>query len=103
MNYLRAKQIKPLKNELNELNARQQTLTTADKADLKAINKNIDKMAALKADIAKIMAAQHQEVRGMLSEEQLLRFDARKNKRWQKGGGPENRGPRAKRGNMNRG
>ena len=37
-----AKQIKPLKNELRELMARQQTLVTADKADLKAIDNNID-------------------------------------------------------------
>jgi Spy/CpxP family protein refolding chaperone len=73
-----AKKVKPLKNELRELQARQQTLTTADKADLNAINKNIDKMAGLKADIQKIMAKQHQEIRSMLSEEQLIKFDAMK-------------------------
>ncbi len=71
-----AKQVKPLKNELNELKARQRTLSTADNADLKAINKNIDKMSEIKAKMAKIMAAQHQQVRSMLSEEQLLKFDA---------------------------
>lgn len=73
-----AKEVKPLKNELNELNARQQTLTTADKADMNALNKNIDKMSGLKADIQKIMAKQHQEVRSMLTEEQLVKFDAMK-------------------------
>ena len=98
-----AKQIKPLKNELNEVNARQQTLSTADKADMKAINTNIDKMSSIKADIAKIMAAQHQEVRGMLTEEQLLKFDAMKAKRGGKRGGPHTKGPRAERGNRNRG
>lgn len=73
-----AKQIKPIKNELRELAARNQTLTTADKADLKAINKNIDQSSALKADIQKIMAKQHQEIRAMLSDEQLIKFDAMK-------------------------
>ena len=76
-----AKEMKPLKNELRELHAKQQTLTTADRADLKAINKNIDKMSELKAEMAKIKAKQHQQVRSMLSEEQLIKFDAMKEKR----------------------
>ncbi|WP_346861924.1 periplasmic heavy metal sensor [uncultured Draconibacterium sp.] len=76
-----AKKIKPLKNELNELQAKQQTLSTADKADLSAINSNIDKMSKVKADIAKIMAKQHQEIRSMLSEEQLMKFDEMKARR----------------------
>lgn len=92
-----AKQVKPLKNELRELEARQNTLTTADKADLKAINKNIDKMSEIKAEIAKIMAAQHQQIRAMLTEEQLLKFDAMKEKG---GNGPRGdlRGNRIPRG-----
>ncbi|WP_167616472.1 Spy/CpxP family protein refolding chaperone [Maribellus sediminis] len=73
-----AKQIKPLKNQLNELEARQQTLTTAEKADMDAIYQNIDKISELKADIQKIMAKQHQEVRSLLTEEQLIKFDAQK-------------------------
>lgn len=75
-----AKKVKPLKNELRELMAHQQTLTTEDKADLKAINKNIDKMSNAKTEIAKIMAAQHQQVRSLLSEEQLIKFDSMKGK-----------------------
>lgn len=73
-----AKKVKPLRNELLELTAHQKTLTTADNADLEAINKNIDKMSGIKADIAKIMAKQHQEIRSLLDEEQLLKFDALK-------------------------
>jgi Spy/CpxP family protein refolding chaperone len=76
-----AKKIKPLKNELGELMARQQTLTTAEKADLKAINKNIDEMSDIKADMAKIMAAQHQQIRSFLTDEQLVKFDSMKGKR----------------------
>lgn len=75
-----AKKVKPLRNELRELHARQQTLTTADNADLKAINKNIDKMAEVRAEVAKIMAAQHQGFRSLLTEEQLLHFDSRRDK-----------------------
>jgi len=73
-----AKKLKPLKNELNELNAHQKTLTTAANADLKAIYKNIEKISAVKTEMAKIMAAQHQETRALLTEEQLLKFDSMK-------------------------
>ncbi len=79
-----AKKVKPFKNELRELMAHQQTLTTADNADLKAINKNIDKISGAKTEIAKIMASQHQQIRSLLSEEQLLKFDAMKNSRGKK-------------------
>lgn len=92
-----AKQVKPLKNELNELNAKQKTLTTAEKADLKAINSNIDKMSATKTEMAKIMAAHHQKVRAMLSEEQLLKFDAMKSRKGGKHG--KMNGERPQRGN----
>lgn len=78
------KKVKPLKNELGELMARQKTLTTSDNVDLKVINKNIDEMSDLKADIAKIMAAQHQQVRSLLTEEQLVKFDSMKGKRGHK-------------------
>lgn len=88
-----AQQVKPLKNELNELNAKSQTLTTADKADLNAINKNIDKMSGIKADMAKIMAAHHQEVRAMLTEEQLIKFDAMKSKHGGKRGTAKGKKP----------
>lgn len=73
-----AKKVKPLKNELRELMARQQTLTTEENTDIKAINANIEKISDVKTEIAKIHAAQHQEVRSSLTEEQLLKFDQRK-------------------------
>ncbi len=76
-----AKQVKPLRNELRELEARQQTLTTADKADLNAIYQNIDKISGVKAEIQKIMARQHQDIRSLLTEEQLIKFDAQKARR----------------------
>ena len=73
-----AKQVKPFRNELRELMAHQKTLTTAENTDMKAINANIEKMSDVKTEIAKIHAAQHQEIRSLLTEEQLLKFDQRK-------------------------
>ena len=46
----------------------------------KLINKNIDKMAEVKAEVAKIVAKQHQDFRAMLSDEQLIKFDNFKKK-----------------------
>jgi Spy/CpxP family protein refolding chaperone len=74
-----AKQLKPLRNELNELNARQKTLTTAADADLDAIYANIEKISGIKTEIAKLSAKQHQKIRSLLTEEQLLKFDMRRN------------------------
>lgn len=75
------KKIQPLRNELNELRAKQRTLTTAEKADLKAIESNIEKMAGVQVEIQKIMAKQHQEIRSMLSDEQRIKFDGMRSKR----------------------
>lgn len=94
-----AKEVKPLKNELRELMAHQQTLTTEDNADLNAINKNIDKISEIKAEMAKVMAKQHQEIRSQLSEEQLIKFDSRKN-RMHQGKRNQDQRKRADRGDM---
>jgi len=72
-----ASQLKPLRDELRELTARQRTLTTAKDADLDAINAHIEKMAAKRVEMAKIMASQKQQIRSLLTDEQLLRFDNR--------------------------
>lgn len=69
------KQIKPLKNELGEAEAHQKTLMEADKTDLNAINKNIEKIAALKVDMAKAMVKSRLEMRSKLTEEQRAKFD----------------------------
>ena len=57
------KQIKPLKNELGEAVAHQKTLMDAEKTDLGAINKNIEKIAALRVEMAKAMAKSRLEMR----------------------------------------
>ncbi|HYQ57508.1 MAG TPA: Spy/CpxP family protein refolding chaperone [Draconibacterium sp.] len=74
-------EIQPLSNELNELEAKQRTLTTSEDADMNAINKNIEKMADVRAEIQKIRAKEHQEIRSMLSDEQRIKFDQRGDRR----------------------
>ena len=57
------------------------TLTTAESPDMKAINKLIDENAKLRADLAKQRAANHQEFRKILTEEQRIKFDSRSGQR----------------------
>lgn len=80
------KQIQPLRNELGEAQAHQKTLTTAEKPDLNAINKNIEKIGALKIEMAKIQAKHHLEMRAQLTDEQRLKFDHFKGKMMQERG-----------------
>jgi Spy/CpxP family protein refolding chaperone len=75
-----AKEMKPLKDQLRELAAKHQTLTTATKADMDAIYKSIEKIGGVKMEIAKVQAKQQQEFRALLTEEQLLKFDSFKDR-----------------------
>lgn len=72
------KQLQPIQNELGEAEAHQKTLMTAEKPDVAAINKNIEKMGSLKVEMAKIRAKNHLDMRAQLTEEQRLKFDAMK-------------------------
>ena len=78
-----AKKLKPLQNKLNEMEAHQKTLSTADKADMNAIYKNIEEIGEVKTEITKVQAKEHQDVRNLLTEEQLLSFDNSRGKRFQ--------------------
>ncbi len=69
------KQLQPIRNELGEARARQKTLTTAEKPDMDAINKNIEKMGSLKTEMEKIQTKNHLEMRAQLTDEQRLKFD----------------------------
>lgn len=72
------KQMQPLKNKMQELKARQHSLETAEKADLKAINANIDEMTKLQNQMMKAKAEHRQQVRSVLNDEQRLWFDNQK-------------------------
>jgi Spy/CpxP family protein refolding chaperone len=71
------KEMLPLKNQMGELKAKQRTLTTAEKADLKAINANIDEITKLQNQMMKMGAEHKQQVRAILNDEQRLRFDSK--------------------------
>ena len=64
------------RNLLNEKRAKLETLQTADKADMKEINKVIDEIAAIQAQEMKAQAANRQKIRSLLTEEQRAYFDA---------------------------
>ena len=65
------------RNLVHEKMAKLQTLQTADKADMKAINALIDEIAVVKADMAKQHAAHRQQIRNLLTDEQRVIFDSR--------------------------
>jgi Spy/CpxP family protein refolding chaperone len=69
------KKIQPIRNELGEAEAHQRTLMTAEKPDIKAINKNIERIGELKVEMAKIAAAQRLEMRSLLTDEQRMKLD----------------------------
>jgi len=73
------KRMIPLKNELNEKQAHMKTLSTAEKADMKAINSLIDEMSNVRTTIDKDRAALHQEIRNELTDEQRIKFDLHAN------------------------
>ena len=69
------KQLKPLRNELGEAEAHQKTLMTAEKPDLNAIDKNIEKIGMLKTEMAKVQVKHRLDMRAQLTDEQKLKFD----------------------------
>ena len=69
------KQIKPIRNELGEAMAHQKTLIGAENPDLAAINSNIDKIGALRIEIAKIQIKNRLDLRAQLTDEQRQKFD----------------------------
>ena len=69
------KKTQPIRNELREAEVHQRTLMTAEKPDIKAINKNIERIGELKVEIAKITAARRLEMRALLTDEQRMKLD----------------------------
>lgn len=65
-------------NQIAEKRARLNTLQSEDKANMSAINKTIDEIAALQAQQMKSKASFHVKVRALLNDEQKVAFDSRK-------------------------
>jgi Spy/CpxP family protein refolding chaperone len=72
------KEVKPLQNLLNEAEAHQKTLLSADDPKLNAINDNIDKIGKLKTDIQKIRIKYLLEMKSKLTDEQRMKMDMMK-------------------------
>jgi Spy/CpxP family protein refolding chaperone len=71
------KEMMGIKNQLAEKQAHLKTLQDVDKPDMTAINKTIDEISLLKADMMKKHAATRQSVRELLTEKQRIVFDAK--------------------------
>lgn len=69
------KALLPIRNELREAEAHQVSLMTVEKPDMKAIDKNIEKIGELKIQMEKIQAKHRLDLRSQLTEEQRLKFD----------------------------
>lgn len=70
-----ARASQPIKNRLGELRAREKTLTTAENADIKAIEANIDEITKTENQLMKLKASNHQQIRAILTPDQRLAFD----------------------------
>jgi len=83
---LRTTQMKAMQsfhNQLAEKGAHLQTLRTADKVDMDAINKTIDEMGAIRTKMMKSREQHIQDVRSLLTDKQRVYFD-----NFKKGNGP---------------
>ena len=69
------KETLPIKNQIEEKQAHLKTISTGDNVDMVAVNKTIDEIAVLKADIQKKKMQFRQDVRKLLTEDQKLMFD----------------------------
>jgi Spy/CpxP family protein refolding chaperone len=74
------KEMQQLKNLAGENRAHYRTLMSADKADMAAINKNIEEFGKLRIEMMKKNAAHQQDVRALLTGEQRLAFDMKNGK-----------------------
>jgi Spy/CpxP family protein refolding chaperone len=82
-----------LKNQIAEKRAHLKTISTVDQPDMVAINKTIDEIYALRAEITKKKAAFEQEIRKLLTPEQRLQFDLNHEKRGKGDRENNDRGP----------
>ena len=71
------KVVQPINNELKLKYAELRILTTAEKADQKAVDKKIDEIYSLKTKKAKMSQAHKQSIRALLTDEQRIIFDSR--------------------------
>lgn len=69
------KETTTFRNQLAEKRAHLKTLSTAENADQKAIDAEIDAISSLRAKIMKVQAKLRQDIRALLSDDQRVYFD----------------------------
>ena len=72
------KEITPLRNKMAELNARERTLLSEETVDMKAVGKTIDEQTALTNSMRKLQVEHQVAVKGLLSDEQLMKLQQRR-------------------------
>ena len=73
------KTMKPLKNKMVELKARERTLLSEETVDMKAVYKVIDEQTELSNKMRKIQVAHKVEVKEILTDEQIMQLEQRRN------------------------
>lgn len=71
------KEMQDFKNQLGEKEAHLNTLRTADKPDMAAINKTLDEIGVIKVNMSKKREQHIQDVRSLLTAEQKVYFDSK--------------------------
>jgi len=90
------KTMKPLKNKMLELKARERTLMSEESVDMKSVNKVIDEQTDLMNKMRKIQATHKVGVKEILTDEQEMKLEQRRGYGRNKGQGA-NRGYRQNR------
>lgn len=75
------KEVKSLQNLLNEAEAHQKTLLSADDPNMNAVNDNIDKIGKFRTDIQKVRIKYLLEMKSKLTDEQRMKMDMMKHHR----------------------
>ena len=70
------KEMTPIKNEIKVKTAELNMVSTGDNVDTKKVNSLLDEIGSLKTKMAKKKFAHKQKVRGILTDEQKVLFDA---------------------------
>lgn len=72
------KEMLPLQNQVREKSAQLLTLRTAENADMNAINAMVEEISSLRAAMMKNRLASEQEIRALLTDDQRVIFDSRR-------------------------
>lgn len=83
-----AKTTLPIRNQVNELEAKLKTLTSADELNKNEVGRVIDNLSDLKAELMKQRVAHMEDVKSVLTEEQKVVLNNQISRRPQRGRKP---------------